>query len=86
MLSTGEVDALCCDENESTLLHKAAAYGHLPVLQLLGKEVPASYLQLADNFFLTPAMLAIQVCLSVCLSVSVCQLRSALYRVITWTV
>lgn len=62
LLSSRDVDPMCRDENDSTLLHKAAAYGQLSVIQLLLKELPSSMLQHVDNFFLTPAMLAIQVC------------------------
>lgn len=63
--SNGELDLMSRDENDSTLLHKAAAYGQLAVLQMLSKEVPSSFLQLPDNFFLTPAMLAIQVSMAI---------------------
>ena len=64
---------MCRDENDSTLLHKAAAYGQLSIIQLLLKDLPSSMLQHVDNFFLTPAMLAIQVCqtYSFCSSCSV---------------
>lgn len=63
LLSSGEVDALSRDEYGSTLLHTAATYGQLFSLQLLSKEISPSALLLADNNFLTPPLLSIQVLL-----------------------
>ena len=62
LLSGGEIDPLCCDNFGSNLLHTAASNGHLQILQLLSKEVSTTAFQVADSNYLTPAMLAIQVC------------------------
>ena len=51
------------DERNSTLVHKAAMNGHVNVLSFLIKDrgLPISVLQIPDDKFTTPAMLAIQV-------------------------
>ena len=61
LISDAEVDPLSRDEYGSTLLHTAATYGQLSALQLLSKDLSSSVLHLADNNFLTPPLLAIQV-------------------------
>ena len=64
MLTNHEIDIIAMDEHGSTLFHKAAQHGHLSVLTLLAKEGGRSSiaaLQLPDENFATPPMLAIQV-------------------------
>ena len=63
MLTNHEIDALAIDEHKSSLGHKAAMHSHLSVLTMLVKEagMHLNALQLPDENFSTPAMLAIQV-------------------------
>ncbi len=63
MLASLEVDALALDDRGSTLFHKAAQFGQLVVLSLLAKDggITSDALQVPDDSFTTPAMLAIQV-------------------------
>lgn len=51
---------MCADECGSSLVHKAAQYGHLAILKMLCSDLPSMYLQAADSNFDTPAMLAVQ--------------------------
>jgi len=63
MLTNQEFDPMMLDEHNSTLAHKAAMNGHVNVLSFLIKErgIPINMLQIPDENFATPAMLAIQV-------------------------
>ena len=63
MITNHETDALAIDDHKSTLVHKAAMHGHIGVLSMLVKEagLPPNTLQLPDENFSTPALLAIQV-------------------------
>ncbi len=62
MLSSHEVDTYGSNEHHFSLAHKAALHGRLPVIQFLVESgLPPSALQIPDDSFTTPAMLAIQV-------------------------
>ena len=63
MLSTHEIDAFTFNEHKFTLAHKAALHGQVGVLNFLVSDagLPVTALQLPDDSFSTPAMLAIQV-------------------------
>ena len=67
MLTAQEIDPITFDEHNCTLAHKAAMNGHVVVLSYLLKDggMPINALQIPDENFTTPAMLAIQV-YSVC--------------------
>lgn len=68
MISNHEItDVFVFNEHKFSLAHKAALHGSLSVLKFLVKEagLPPSALQLPDDSFTTPAMLAIQVSLVV---------------------
>ena len=71
MLTNQEIDPMTFDEHNCTLAHKAAMNGHVVVLSFLVKDggMPINALQIPDEYFTTPAMLAIQVysdCPTVC--------------------
>ncbi len=62
MLSNHEVDVYGITEHRFSLAHKAASHGRLGVIQLLVESgLPLSSLQIPDDSFTTPTMLAIQV-------------------------
>ena len=63
MLSNQEIDAFTFNDHKFSLAHKAALHGQLGVLTFLVGDVglPLTALQLSDDSFSTPAMLAIQV-------------------------
>ncbi len=59
MLSSHEVDTYGSNEHHFSLAHKTA---RLPIIQFLVESgLPSSALQIPDDSFTTPAMLAIQV-------------------------
>ncbi|XP_064400950.1 uncharacterized protein LOC135347048 isoform X4 [Halichondria panicea] len=61
MLSSHEVDTYGSNEHHFSLAHKAALHGRLPIIQFLVESgLPSSALQIPDDSFTTPAMLAIQ--------------------------
>jgi hypothetical protein len=63
MLTNQEIDAFTFTEHKFSLAHKAALHGQLRVLNFLVDDagLPLTALQLSDESFSTPAMLAIQV-------------------------
>lgn len=63
MLSNQEIDPFTFNEHKFGLAHKAALHGQLGVLTFLVRDAgfPPTALQLSDDSFTTPAMLAIQV-------------------------
>lgn len=63
MLSNQEIDAFTFTEHKFSLAHAAALHGKLEVLNFLINDagLPVTALQLSDDSFSTPAMLAIQV-------------------------
>ena len=64
MLGNQEIDTLCMDDTGLTLAHSAAMTNNLPILILLVNEggLPLQALQLPDENLVSPAMVAIQVC------------------------
>lgn len=67
MLANQEIDAFTFNDHKFSLAHKAALHGQLGVLTYLVGDIglPLTALQLSDESFSTPAMLAIQVCVGV---------------------
>ena len=62
MLSSHEVDTYGSNEHHFSLAHKTALHGRLPIIQFLVESgLPSSALQIPDDSFIIPAMLAIQV-------------------------
>ncbi len=56
------MDTYGSNEHHFSLAHKAALHGRLPIIQFLVESgLPSSALQIPDDSFTTPAMLAIQV-------------------------
>lgn len=63
MLTNQDIDGFTFTEHKFSLAHKAALHGQLGVLSYLVNDagLPLTALQLSDDSFSTPAMLAIQV-------------------------
>ncbi len=63
MLTNHEIDAFTFNEHRFTLAHKAALNGQLGLLNFLVNDagLPLTALNIPDDSYSTPAMLAIQV-------------------------